>query len=37
MAALKQVDDLEYARKQMAVIEETAGKVKALAVILSVS
>jgi hypothetical protein len=37
MAALKRVEDLEYAREQMAVIEETAGKVKALAVILSVS
>jgi len=35
MAALKQGDDLEYARKQMASIEETAGKVKALAVSLS--
>jgi hypothetical protein len=37
LAALKQADDLEYARKQMAVIEEAAGKVKALAVSLSAS
>jgi hypothetical protein len=36
MAALKRADDLEYARKQMAAIEETVGKVKALAVSLSV-
>jgi hypothetical protein len=35
-AALKRAEDMEYARKQMAVIEETAGKVKALAVSLSV-
>jgi hypothetical protein len=34
--ALERADDLEYARNQTAVIEEIAGKVKALAVLLSV-
>jgi hypothetical protein len=35
MAAATRAEDLEYARKQIVVIEETAGKAKAMAVSLS--